>query len=334
MNNSGKTVLVTGASGFIGSSVAERFLRAGYKVRSLTRCAQTEKLVTSDSLQQVFGDLTDMESLITACSGIDFVIHAAGLAHVDSSKKDELFNVNVTGTRNLLKAAESQLVKRFVYVSSSLASVVDKNDTTVTAYGHTKRQAENLVMSAHKVGTIEAVIIRPVNVYGVGMKGNIPALISLADRWFLPALPVLKTSVSLISVEDLSKAIDLSINLENAAGKLYTVTDGHSYNINQIEEEIYLILGKKFPSLRLPRLLLYTGFLGVEGINKISNLLNLKFPSLSGIRMRTYRNLISTNSFDNSQIVQDLNFRPEVDLYQMLPRIVHSVIQTKANQAD
>ena len=59
MNNSGKTVLVTGASGFIGSSVAERFLRA--KVRSLTRCAQTEKLVTSDSLQQVFGDLTDME---------------------------------------------------------------------------------------------------------------------------------------------------------------------------------------------------------------------------------------------------------------------------------
>ena len=333
MKHKGKTVLVTGAGGFIGSFVTEHLTRTGYKVRSLTRREQTSK-ITGVTPHQVLGNLNDTESLMVACKGVDYVVHAAGLAHADGLKKSELFKANVAGTRNLIRAAQSQRVKRFVYISSSLASDVNQNGTANTAYGQTKLQAEKLAMAAHETGPIEAVIIRPVNVYGIGMKGNIPALIALADRWFLPALPVLNTSVSLISVEDLSRAIYLSINSENAAGKLYTVTDGHSYNINQIEEEIYRILGKKFPFLRLPRLLLYAGFFGVGGINKISSLLNLKFPSLSGIRMRTYRNLISTNLFDNSQIVQDLNFRPEVDLYQMLPRIVHSVIQTRANQSD
>ena len=71
----------------------------------------------------------------------------------------------------------------------------------------------------------EVVIIRPVNVYGIGMKGNIPALIALADRWFLPALPVLNTSVSLISVEDLSRAIYLSINSK----MLLEVVYGHRW---------------------------------------------------------------------------------------------------------
>ena len=334
MKVSRETVLVTGAAGFIGSFVVERLLRAGFTVRSLTRDKQPLIKVGGVIPQQFAGDLTDRESLVEACAGADAIVHAAGLAHVDNSKKDELFKANVVGTRNLLKVAESQRVKRLVYISSSLSSDLGKGGVARTTYGQTKKEAEELLMSSHGAGLIESVILRPVNVYGVGMRGNISTLISLAHRWRIPSLPLLKTHVSLISVEDLSSAVYLSLISENAAGKSYTVTDGRVYNINEIEAEIYRVLGRKFPNLRLPRLLLYTAFIGAEVLNRMFGSLNLNLPSLSGISMRTYQNLTSNSLFDNSEIVRELDFKPELDLYQMLPMIVQSVSESRARQAD
>ena len=174
MTPSREIVLVTGASGFIGSYVLERLRSAGHIVRTLTRDKQFTTLSSDELHQRSFGDLRNPESLIKACTDVDVIVHAAGIAHVGNSNKTELFSTNVIGTRDLLKAAEKQRVKRFVHISSSLAMFLDGHGTANTAYGQSKQEAENLVMDSHDAGRVESVVVRPVNVYGVGMKAAFP----------------------------------------------------------------------------------------------------------------------------------------------------------------
>jgi len=184
-------MLITGATGFIGST-----LLSDIQFQKLDLCIllrpRSQLLVGIDNSSQIVeGDLFDSEKLLKACENVEIIIHLAGTAHVNSRDLNQLHKVIVDGTQNLLDAAVKKEAKRFVYISSSLACTDETDPGEITSYGKFKREAEELLLDAHRQNKIEVVILRPVNVYGVGMKGNIATMISLIHRNRLPPLPKL-----------------------------------------------------------------------------------------------------------------------------------------------
>ena len=113
---------------------------------------------------------------------MDVIIHLAGLAHDTNVSTEQLYRTNVGLTETVLSAAISQKVKRFVFISSSLVAHVSSNEKHKRNYGQSKLAAEKLVLSANRAGLLEGVILRPVNVYGPGMRGNIATLMTLISK--------------------------------------------------------------------------------------------------------------------------------------------------------
>ena len=332
MQTSSTTILVTGAAGFIGQALCPYLLSKGFNVKTLLRDSQqTEKFShlkhKPPQLQHCTGDLLDLVSLKTACAGVDVIVHLAGLAHVNDSSSEQSSKINAEGTSNLLNAAIENGVRRMVLVSSSLAQAAERGEGDITAYGQSKLAAEKMLRAAHDNSEIEAVILRPVNVYGPGMKGNIASMISLVDRGLLPPLPALNSQISLIGVDDLVQALTLAIEVPYAAGKTYTVTDGESYSIVEIERAIYHALGRKFPAWRTPRMILYAAAVSAGWISSCWAFISNLGPGnngrkVSSISARTYKSLVSDNLFSNEQLCQELGFKPATTFYQTLPKIL------------
>jgi len=160
-------ILLTGATGFIGSRIQERVEDAGGPLRILTR----KFLPPKEGVEYCQGDITSPDHCRRAMYGIRMVIHAAG-----EKKASDLFDpVNVRGTENLLRAAQREGVERFVHVSS--VGVIGADTLSGTRYGEdsacspkslyekSKRRSEQLVEEAASKG-FPAVILRPANVFG------------------------------------------------------------------------------------------------------------------------------------------------------------------------
>ena len=320
-----KKILVTGANGFIGRHLCDHLLGNGFLVRALVREGSSTILESNRNLEQLAGDHLDSGFLVKACEDIDIIVHLAGLAHVNSSTYEQLHKNNVYGTELLLAAAEEQKVERFVFMSSSLAATTNPQGFATTAYGKVKLAAEGLVMSQQKAGNMKCVILRPVNVYGPRMRGNIALLISLVLRRLAPPLPRLRTSLSLIGVDDVCQAVSLVIMSETACGKIYSLTDGVHYMISDIEDAIYRQAGRNLPTWRTPRLLLYAACLSVESLRKFLSVFGLRIGLLDSAGPKTYNSLTNDNLFGNEDIKGDLGFKPKTTFYKSLPIIVEGL---------
>lgn len=313
INLSSQHILVTGATGFVGRALCRRLATREPTVRVLLREAAKASAIPAElACEPALGNLGDRQSLLAACEGIDCVLHLAGTAHVGAAAQEGA-RENLAGVENLLNGAIEQGVSRFIFLSSSLADAADAGRGDVTDYGRGKLAAERLLAS--RSAEIETVVLRAVNVYGVGMKGNIARMIDLIRRGRLPRLPALASSISLVGVDDLAAALMLAAESDRAAGETYTVTDSQAYGINAMEDAIYRAVARQPARWRTPAVLLYAAS-AAAGI--ASNLAGGK----GSISLRTYRNLTSDNLFDNGKICAELGFEPSTSFYQELPKIV------------
>jgi len=315
-------ILVTGASGFIGRHVCQRLLALGYRVRALVRGAQSLDFNSQLNLESFPGDLQNLHSLEAACDSVDIVVHIAGIAHANNISSKSLIKINTLGTQSLLTAAISQNVKKFIFLSSTLAETLNDEGLPTTVYGSSKLRAERLLLDAHNAGSIKTLVLRPANVYGPGMKGNISTLISLIARDRIPLLPPLNTRISLIGINDISQAIELAVKDDNSGGKTYTLTDGETYIISDLECQIYEALDKSRPRWRCPHSVLCLGLILTGIFVRALNIFGLDMPSIAGVSYRTYKNLITDNLFDNSNACVNLGFEPSETFYDSLPKCV------------
>ncbi|MBL4571920.1 MAG: NAD-dependent epimerase/dehydratase family protein [Gammaproteobacteria bacterium] len=312
-----RKILLTGATGFIGLALCYRLIKEDFDVRVLLRSPSKATLLPPLLIaEQVLGDLHNQQSLLEACAGVDTILHLAGVAHVSDTKGGD--DTNVIGSENLLKAALEKKVRRIVFLSSTLAHAAATNSGDITSYGKGKRESELLLMEAAHKGLVEVIILRPVNVYGINMKGNIASMISMIHRGRLPRLPALTSKISLLGVEDLANAILLAANSEQTS-RIYTVTDGRDYPIAAIEEAIYKSLGKRLPRWRTPAVILYAAAVLAGAAARLRG-------RDTGISARTYRNLTADNLFNNEDICMGLGFQPTQNLYQVLPEIVDDIV--------
>ena len=310
-----KTVLVTGGTGFIGRALWQRLLEKQYRVHILARSTLGASPEVESSVY-FQGDINDEAAVLAACTGVDVIYHLAAYAHVNQHDCAAMRAVNVEGTRNLLAAAKQAGVRRIVYFSSILAD--SALYPALTAYGQAKRDAEEILLAAARAGEIEVCCLRPANVYGLGMKGNLLSILQLIHRGLLPPLPLPSASLSLVGSRDLCEAALLAGESPAANKQVYTVTDGKTYSMKGLELSARKALGRKPFTWQLPKEAYYLLFAGLELLNKV-----LRLPNAPGLR--SYRVLTTDTVVSSEKIQQDLGYNPASSLSNELPEILQQI---------
>src|SRR6266581_2816691 len=166
-------VLVTGATGFVGSALVRAFLAAGYPVRALVRATSPRDNVAGLEIESVEGDICDPAAVARAMTGVAYLAHAAADYRLWARDLDAIVHTNVEGTRTVMRAALSAGVERVVYTSSvaTLALGADgrpadenvplSETAAVGAYKRSKVTAERLVETMTARDALPAVIVNP-----------------------------------------------------------------------------------------------------------------------------------------------------------------------------
>jgi nucleoside-diphosphate-sugar epimerase len=210
----GRLVALTGATGFIGRHLLRELPKRGYRVRVLLR---RPSAVPAEASSAVVGDLARPQNMAAALAGADAVIHSAGIAHGMSGVPEDDYRVlNTEATIGLARAAERAGAKRFVFLSSIRAQtgpvaegvLTEEREATPTdPYGESKLAAELGLAELN----LDWVALRPVLVYGPGVKGNMAALLRLARMPYPLPLGGLSAKRSLLSIDNLVAAVDTAL---------------------------------------------------------------------------------------------------------------------------
>ncbi|MFN0198907.1 MAG: NAD-dependent epimerase/dehydratase family protein [Planctomycetaceae bacterium] len=220
-------VFITGALGFIGRRLAERYRAVGVQVSGVDMQADP-------ALGVVAGDITEPGNWQDALKGAETVIHTAARVGFCGSA-ESYWRVNSDATRKVLDAAVKAGVRRFVHISSIVAFGFDYPDgvderhplrTNGVPYVDTKVASEWVVLQAHAAGEMNCTIIRPGDVYGPGSYffTVIPVREIAARRFVLPAMG--RGHVSPVFIDDLVEGIVLAAGHEAASGQVFTLTGG------------------------------------------------------------------------------------------------------------
>ncbi|WP_245413561.1 NAD-dependent epimerase/dehydratase family protein [Mangrovicella endophytica] len=252
--------MVTGASGFIGSHLLPQLVKGGRPVVRLARSGRSAQSSPSMAGTQVAvgpSDLARIDGWREWPDRVDALIHLAALNPVrgDSDSQDEarLMQANVEATHALARRAASEGVRRFIFLSSANVHAPKRTGAISEAdepapqdlYASSKLAAEAAVRDALAGSGTEAVILRPVPVFGRGGRGSIAALIRLAAS---PApLPIanLHARRSLLSVEGCVEAIRLAVDAPEAADRVLLLADEPAVALPEIVAVVRATLGRK-----------------------------------------------------------------------------------------
>lgn len=237
-------ILVTGATGFIGGQLAARLVALGERVRVLAR---DPRRVAVAGVEVAQGDLGDPASLAAAVAGVDRVYHCASwIAY--KAPWEQVWQVNVQGTANLLDACVAAGVRRVVHMSSVAAGGPSRDGRPVAEsdppaplddpYGKSKLEQERLALSYGDRG-LEVVVVRPSAVYGPGDPSGINTLLKLVRRGFLPFyLGGRHTLVNVVPVGDVVAGCIAAMG-RGRAGEVYNLVGP-----NQTHAELFGLMAR------------------------------------------------------------------------------------------
>jgi UDP-glucose 4-epimerase len=248
-------IALTGATGFIGRHLLRELPRRGYRVRVLLRRPSE---VPPEASSAVIGDIASPQNMANALRGVDAIIHSAGLAHAMSGlPEDDYRAINTEATVSLARAAERSGIRRFVFLSSiraqsgpMAAGILTEDDAPnpTDAYGRSKLAAEEGLASAG----IDWVALRPVLVYGPGVKGNMAALLSLAGSSLPLPLGGLRAKRSVLAVENLAAAVDSVLAAPGPIRRPFIVADPEPVTVAEIVAALRAGLGRSPGLLPVP----------------------------------------------------------------------------------
>lgn len=266
-------VLVTGATGFVGSHVVDVLLDRGYDVSYIARATSNHRWLDGKRVRRVDGSLFDHTSLKKAVSEADMVVHVAGLTAAKSDA--EYVRGNRDATQNLIDAvmAYRPELQRFVHISSlavcgparDLDHPVRESDTChpLTAYGRTKRMAEDVVNGV--ADRLPITIVRPPAVYGPRDEATL-TFFQTIGKGLAPLIGFDEKYVSFIHVRDLARGIVESMEAPAAQGQTYFVTSNGFHTWPEISAVSAAIMGKRrIMKIKVPHALVL-GIAGVVGL--------------------------------------------------------------------
>ncbi|KWX66438.1 steroid delta-isomerase [Mycobacterium sp. NAZ190054] len=333
-------VLVTGGSGFVGANLVTELLDRGLEVRAFDRVPSP--LPAHPRLEVSTGDITDVGDVAAAVDGIDTVIHTAAIidlmggASVTEEYRQRSFAVNVTGTQNLVHAAQQAGVKRFVYTASNSVVMggrrIAGGDETLPyterfndLYTETKVVAEKFVLSQNGVSGMLTCSIRPSGIWGRGdqtmfrkvfesvLAGHVKVLVGSRN---------VKLDNSYVHnlVHGFILAAQHLVEGGTAPGQAYFINDGEPVNMFEFSRPVVEACGQPWPTLRVPGRLVWLAM-------TVWQFLHFKFglpkPLLEPLAVER---LYLDNYFSIAKAERDLGYRPlfttEQALRQCMPYYV------------
>ena len=261
-SSAAKTLLVTGANGFIGKALCKTLSKQGYSVRESVR-----KIDKTSSAQQIaVGEINAATDWTDALIGIDAVVHLAARVHVmNETATDALAayrKVNVEGSLHLAQAAVKAGVKRFIFMSSvkvngegtPFGHPYTPEDLPAPAdpYGVSKYEAEIALQQLAKDTGLEVVIIRPPLIYGPGVKANFKNMMGILSRSLPLPLGAIQNKRSLVALDNLIDLIICCINHPAAANEIFLVSDGLDISTPDLLRRVAKALSKKALLIPVP----------------------------------------------------------------------------------
>ncbi|HEX7566287.1 MAG TPA: hopanoid-associated sugar epimerase [Bradyrhizobium sp.] len=311
MSNKEK-ILVTGASGFVGSAVARKLVEAGFSVRALVRGTSPRAHLAGLGLDFFEGDLRDRKSVERAIAGMRYAFHVAADYRLWARDPSEIFASNVEGTRNLMEEAMRAGVERVIYTSSvaTIALRTDgmaadetsplREDQGIGAYKRSKIAAERLVEAMVAERGLAAVIVNPSTPIGPGDVRPTPTgrIIIEAAKGRIPAF--IDTGLNLVHVDDVASG-HLAALRHGKIGERY-ILGGQDVLFSQMLRDIAGLVGRRAARVRLPwRALIPVAFVA-EAVANVTG--REPFATLDGVYMAKYRMF-----FASTKAEQELGYR-------------------------
>lgn len=255
---------ITGATGFVGSHLADRLLKEGFEVYCLKRSTSSVKWLDGKNVHYVDGDLFSNEALEKVIKDMDYVFHVAGVVKAKTSEGFE--RGNYLATKNLLEITYkvNPNIKKFVHISSLAACGPTPDDKPltedapcrpITTYGRTKLHAEEAVLSYKD--KMNVTIIRPPAVFGP-RDAEILVYFQAFQKGLNSVIGFGEKYLSLVYVEELVDGIYLAAINDAANGQIYFICMDKAYNWDEIGNITSKLLGKKAFKVALPHAVVFT----------------------------------------------------------------------------
>ena len=305
---------ITGASGFVGSAVLRRLIEERHTVVALVRASSDRSNLAGLPVEIVTGNLTDPDSFAAALVDCDCLFHVAADYRLWVPKPDEMYESNVTGTRNLMLAAAKAGVERIVYTSSvatlglnSDGTPADESTPVTLAdmIGHYKRSkflAEAEVKRLVEEQNLPVVIVNPSTPVGPRDIRPTPSgrVIIDAASGRIPAY--VDTGLNLVNVDDVAVGHLLALN-RGTIGRRY-ILGAQNMTLKEFLTEVAIIAGQSPPKVRLPQgLVLPIAYLA-EGWARLTRS-GEPLITVDGVKLSKKKMF-----FSSERAVRELGFRP------------------------
>ena len=296
MNDRGR-VLVTGATGFVGSAVVRALLEDGYAVRAYCRESSPRANLEGQDVETAFGDICDASAVAAALDGVRFVVHSAADYRLWARDPAAILRTNIEGTRTVMIAAAGARVERIVYTSSVATLALRADDApadesatlpeseAVGAYKRSKIAAEQCVQSLIDAQALPAVIVNPSTPIGPRDIRPTPTgrIIVEAASGRVPAY--VDTGLNLVHVDDVAVGHVLALN-RGRIGERY-ILGGDNVMLQRMLSDIASRVGRSAPTIRLPRAPLYPIAYAAELFASVTG--REPFLTTDGLRMSKQR---------------------------------------------
>lgn len=331
--------LVTGSNGFVGKHLVRALAARGDDVVALDLSAWEEP---QPRVQSVTADLRDADALLKAAQGVDVVFHVASRIQTRKTGAQEVHDVNVGGTRNLMAACRAHGVARFVYVSS--ASVVyggadlENGDESLpypthfhAPYAETKAQAEREILEASDE-QLATCSIRPHIIFGPGDTRFFPAVLGRARSGKLKAYVGDAEKMSDFTyvgnlVDSLLMAADALEPGGKLAGQAYFVTNGEPMAFWEFVGRLLDGMGLSRPSFRVP----YPIAFGAAAFRETMDAMRGIATSEESLTRFTIRYLTTHHYFSNAKAARDFGYAPRIDLAEGIALTLADLKKQKAD---
>jgi nucleoside-diphosphate-sugar epimerase len=318
--------LVTGATGLVGSHIAERLIASGWEVRALVR--RESRWLKSIGVEQTIGDVVDGTSFTSAARGCDTIFHNAA-AITDSGGWETYRRLNVDGTRAAIDAAE-RAGARLMHLSSvavygpegrySSGGTKTNEDSPLAAlpegayYARSKRESEQLVMEAHASGRTWATAVRPTVIYGRRDRQFVPRAARLLRRGFAPLIGGGTSTLSLVHAGNVADGAILAARSEIAGGRVYNLA--HDFDVTV--RDCFLLgakgLGRTLHFVPIPLWLAGAAVGGFKAATRLFTGGRWSAVSNASIRMLT-----KDNPFTSERARRELGWSPRVRPEEGIP---------------